>query len=190
MTAGILNIKEFFASLDEASSELLQLISSADSATINTVPHDSYRADSHRVKDSWTAAQLASHVTKSNKAIWQALNMGGKQAERNPGERVPELKKMFLDFTTKFNSPEFIRPTQDSYQKEVLIADLGKSIEQLKETGSKVDLSEIISLPAFGEITKLELLHFVLYHMQRHLHQLKNILQQIKNNKTHCNGKP
>ena len=160
-------LKELFASLDEVSFELWQLISSADSTTINTVPF----------KDSWTAAQLGAHVTKSNKAIAQALDMEGKKAERNPGERVPELKKMFLDFTVKFNSPEFIRPKQDTYQRDALIAELKKSSEQLKELRSKINLSEIISLPAFGEITKLELLHFVLYHTQRHAHQLKNILK-------------
>jgi DinB superfamily len=183
MTTDILNTKEFFASLDETSSGLLQLISSADSTTINTIPSDSYR-----IKNSWTAAQLASHVTKSNKAIVQALNMEGKKANRNPAERVPELKKIFLDFTTKFNSPEFIRPKQDTYQKEALIADLKKSNEQLKELRSKINLSEIISLPAFGEITKLELLHFVLYHTQRHVHQLKNIFHALKENKIHNNG--
>ena len=171
MTTGTLDTKEFFASLDDTSSELFQLVSSGDSTTINTVPF----------KDSWTVAQLASHVTKSNKAIAQALNMEGKQAERNPGERVPELKKMFLDFSTRFNSPEFIRPKQDSYQKEALIAELKKSNEQLKELRSKINLSEIISLAAFGEITKVELLHFVLYHTQRHVHQLKNILRALKN---------
>lgn len=179
MATDTLNTKEFFASLDDTSSELLQLISSADSTTINTVPF----------KGSWTAAQLASHVTKSNKAIAQALSMEGKTAERNPAERVPELKKMFLDFTAKFNSPEFIRPKQDSYQKEALIAELKKSIEQLKELRSKINLSEIISLPAFGEITKPGLLYFVLYHTQRHVHQLKNIFQAIKNNKIHNSGK-
>ena len=103
--------------------------------------------------------------------------MEAKQAERNPGERVHQLKAMFLDFATKFQSPEFIRPTQDTYQKDTLIARLKRSNELLKEVANKVNLSEIISLPAFGEITKLELLHFVLYHTQRHTHQLKNIIQ-------------
>ena len=179
MATDTLHTKELFVSLDEISSELLQLISSADSTTINTVP-----ADGYGIKDSWTAAQLASHVTKSNKAIKQALTMEGKTAERNPGERVPELKNMFLDFTTKFQSPEFIRPTQDTYQKDTLIAELKKSIEHVKELRSKINLSEILSLPAFGEITKLELLHFVLYHTQRHIHQLKNIFQKLKKQKT------
>ena len=177
MVTDTLNIKEFFVSLDVATSELLQMMASAGSTAINTIPFE----------DSWTAAQLAAHITKSNKAIAQALNMEGKIAERNPAERVPELKKMFLDFTVKFNSPEFIRPQQDSYQKEALVDELKKSVEQLKELRGEINLSEIISLPAFGEITKLELLHFVLYHTQRHIHQLKNILQALKSNKIRNN---
>lgn len=184
MATGTLHTKEFFESLDEVSSELIWLISSADSATINIIP-----PDGHRVKNSWTAAQVISHVTKSNNAIRQALNMEGNTAERNRDKRVPELKKMFLDFTVKFNSPEFIMPGLYHYEKDALISDLKKSIEQLEELRSKVNLSEIISLPAFGEITKFELLHFVLYHTQRHIHQFKNIFNIIENHKIHHNGK-
>ena len=179
METDTITMEEFFSSLDGASSELLQLMSSADVTTINTIPF----------VNSWTAAQLGAHITKSNKAIAQALNMEGKSAERNPAERVRELKKVFLDFAIKFDSPEFIRPTQEMYQKEIIIEDLNKSIEQLKDLRNSVNLSEIISLPAFGEITKLELLHFVLYHTQRHIHQLTNILGALKNNTMHNNGK-
>ncbi|MEP6596295.1 MAG: DinB family protein [Ginsengibacter sp.] len=167
MITDTLLTKELFTSLDSTSSELLELISSADSTTLDTVPF----------KDSWTAAQLASHVTKSNNAITQALNMVGKTAERNPDDRAEELKEMFLNFNTKFKSPDFILPTQDTYNKDMLFKDLEKSIVQLKEIGNKINLGEIISLPAFGEITKLELLHFVLYHTKRHIHQLKKIFK-------------
>jgi len=167
MTTEKLNTKELFALLTDTTSEFVELISSAESTTINTVPFE----------DSWTAAQLASHVTKSNKAITQALNMEGKTAGRNPDERAQELKAIFLDFTAKFQSPEFILPTKKTYQKEEVIEKLKKSIEQLDDVRNKVNLSEIISLPAFGEITKLELLYFVLYHTQRHIRQLRNILR-------------
>jgi hypothetical protein len=102
--------------------------------------------------------------------------MEGKPAEREPGERVQELKKIFLDLSTKFQSPEFILPTQDTYEKDTLVAKFKRSIERLKAAAATVNLSEIINLPIFGEITKLELLHFVLYHTQRHNHQLKNIV--------------
>ena len=165
-----LNTKELFVSLDNTSSRLLAMISSLSETTLNIIPF----------KHSWTAAQLAAHVTKSNTSIAQALKMEAKPSERDPGERIHELKEMFLDFTIKFQTPDFILPTQDTYEKETLIAKLKRSNELLKEAADKVNLSGILSLPAFGEITKLELLHFVLYHTQRHLHQMKRICDALK----------
>ncbi len=165
-------VKDLIESLDNTTDGFLELIFSIQEDMMNNIPFT----------DSWTVAQVASHVTKSNKAIVQALSMDGKKAERNPGERIEELKKMFLNYETKFQSPEFIKPTQNIYKKETVVSDLEKSIGQLMETIPQINLPEIISLPAFGEITKLELLHFVLYHTQRHTHQLKNILEKLKLN--------
>lgn len=170
MIKNTLNTSTLFSSLEKTLSDLLQLISSTDSSTINMIPF----------KDSWSAAQVVAHITKSDKAIAQSLDMPGKDVERDPAERTGELKKMFLNYDTKFKSPEFILPNQDGYKKEILIEDLQKSIGQLIAVGNTVKLSQIISLPAFGEITKYELLHFVVYHTQRHIHQLEKILERIE----------
>lgn len=170
MTTGTLNTKQLFTSLKEIWAELVTMISSTNELSINAMPFEG----------SWTAAQLATHVTKSNKAIVQGLHMEGKPAHRNPEEGVPHLRELFLNFETKFQSPEFIVPENKQYDKEAVVAALNRSIEQLKEDGIKVDLTEIINLPVFGEITKLELLHFVLYHTQRHIHQLKKILSALQ----------
>ncbi len=163
--------KELFASYDKTTTELLQLVSSFSEKEINTIPYE----------DNWTAAQVATHITKSNTSIAHAMHIEGKAVERNAEERVQELKDMFLDFSSKFKSPEFILPTQDTYQKETVIEDLKKSIMQLKNAADNVNLFQIINVPAFGEITKLEIFHFVLYHTQRHIHQLKNIFKIVKN---------
>jgi DinB superfamily len=163
-------IKELFTSIDEAASELTGLLSPLSEEQINTVPF----------KYSWTPAQLATHVTKSNKGMAQALEMEGKPANRNPGEKIKELKDTFLNFSIKMKSPDFIVPEPGPYKKEAMMASLKKSNEQLKENAGKANTNEMINLPAaFGEITKLELIHFVLYHTQRHIHQLKNILPHI-----------
>lgn len=166
-----LNTQQLFASLDEVWTAFFNLVSSADEKHINVTPFE----------DSWTIAQLATHVKKSNNGIIQALQMEGKHCERNAGERTEELKKIFLDFDAKYQSPEFIVPEKKEYKKEAVVEQLKNSIEQLKRLRTKAELSETINLPAFGEITKLEILYFVLYHTQRHLHQLKNILSIIDN---------
>jgi hypothetical protein len=178
MLTDTITTSELFAALDKATDELTALFSAADEKIINTVPF----------KNSWTPAQLAMHVTKSNKAIVQGLGMEGKSSERDVEEKVPQLKKMFLDFDAKYQSPEFIVPEERMYNKEEVVTALKKSIEQLQQLRSKTKLDEMISLPTFGEITKLELLHFVLYHTQRHIHQLRNILSAINNNKLHVSN--
>src|SRR4030095_3580873 len=134
MTREQLSTKELFTALDETTAELFALISSADPDIINVVPFE----------NSWTAAKLSSHVTKSNNAITQALKMEGKKSERDPRGRVEELETIFLDFTVKFQSPAFILPADGIYQKESLVADLERSIEQMKQIRIQADLSEII----------------------------------------------
>jgi dihydrofolate reductase len=174
MTENI-NTGELFVTLDNTTSELIALISSFSETQINEIPS----------AGSWTAAQVADHVTKSNIGIIKFLKKEGKSPDRAADAGVKELKKTFLDFDKKLKSPEFILPTQDIYQKKLVIDNVEISIAQLKELSRQVNLFEVISHPIFGEVTKLELLHFVVYHTQRHIHQLKNILAL-----SHTNVKP
>ena len=169
MIAQKINTEKLFVSLDETSSELLQLIDPADADILNAVP----------LANSWTGAQVIVHVIKSNLTIAKALKLEGKTIDRDPDERVNELKDLFLDFTIKFQSPDFILPPEMNYNKDEIVRDFLQSIEQLKEGSNDVNLAEAITHEAFGEITKLELLYFVLFHTQRHMHQLQNILTHL-----------
>ena len=167
-----INTEELFTSLDTTWYELFNLVDSVDEAIINTIPF----------KDSWTIAQVATHVKKSNNGIIQGLQMDGNTCNRNPEEGVTNLKKIFLDFSAKYNSPGFIVPDNKQYQKDAVTEQLKNSIEKLKQLRDNVNFVEMNNLPALGEITKIEMLHFVLYHTQRHIHQLKNILNVVNNN--------
>lgn len=169
MIAEEINTKELFSLLDATTNEFQQLVSDCSAETINTIPFE----------DSWTAAQVAVHVTKSYNFIVQGLRAEGKPTTRKRDERVQELKAIFLNFTTKFKSPEFILPAQQNYRKDVLLTDLQHSVRQLNLIRSSANLSEAINDPALGEMTKLEMLWFSIFHTQRHLHQLKNIFQKI-----------
>lgn len=133
-------------------------------------------------KDSWTAAQVLSHVTKSNNSIAQAMQLNGELIERDADERIAELRKTFLDYDTKFKSPDFILPKEKFYERDTLLAEFKRSVEHLKEASKTANLTDAIKHVAFGEITKLELLYFVIFHMQRHTRQLKNIMVLIQQN--------
>jgi hypothetical protein len=169
MTTEKLNTKELLKSLDETTSELLKTISLFNEKEINTVPFE----------NSWTAAQVADHVMQSNRSMIQSLSERGRITSRNVDEGVQKLRELFLNFDSKLQSPKFILPTQEKYNKEQLIAELKDSVEQIKKLSASVDVAEMIDHRVFGEITKFEILHFVVYHTQRHIYQLKNIFQQV-----------
>lgn len=162
--------EELLASIDETVAQLLNLASSLDEKEINTVPF----------KDSWTAGQLLQHVTKATAGIAKAMYKVGNPVGRNVDEKVPVFRNILLDFSSKIKAPEFIVPEEKVYDKQASIEALENAFRQLKASADKADLKETVEGLPMGTVTKIELLHFVLYHTQRHLHQLNNICEALK----------
>jgi hypothetical protein len=169
MTKETTHKEELLASVQKAFSNFLLQLEKFSPQKINVIPYEG----------SWTAAQVADHVTKSNLSITRALQLQGTVINRNPFDRVKELKDIFLDFNSKLEAPPFIQPDQQVYDKSRLIGKLLESVSTLKEAGKRTELLEMINHSAFGDITKFEILHFVLYHTQRHTHQLQKIAGRL-----------
>jgi hypothetical protein len=171
MVTEISNKNELLEVIDKEVRHLVYLISPFDEHKINTVPY----------KNSWTAAQLIRHITKSTIEMVKAMRKESKQADRFIGERIPDLRKIFLNFEKTLKSPVFIEPEESFYNKEVIIKELNKSFEELYESANNSNMSDLVGNLPFGSVTKLEILHFVLYHTQRHLHQLNKICDALNN---------
>jgi hypothetical protein len=170
MATANLDKNEILAATGNAISQLADLMLSVDENKINTVPYEG----------SWTAPQLLTHVTGSINGMANAMCMDAKPAERDPGARIEELKKIFLDVSNKFKSPEFIVPEEGIYERQPTIDKLNKSFEQLKSNANSANLNDLIEGLPLGPITKLEIIHFTLFHTERHLQQMKKICDALK----------
>ena len=172
MAAATSNSNEILSATSDAITELTDLMQAVDDNKVNTIPYDG----------SWTAPQLLRHVTKSINGMTKAIHMDAKPAERDPGERIEQLKTIFLDFSKKLTQPEFIKPEEQVYEKQASIEELKTAFHQFKESAGHTNLDELVEGLPLGPITKLEIIHFVLYHTQRHLHQMKRICAALKSN--------
>lgn len=170
MAIETLDKREIFTATGDAISQLNDLMLSVDENKINSIPYEG----------SWTAPQLLTHVTKSINGMAKAMLMDAKPADRDPGGRVEELKKIFLDFSTKMKSPEFIVPEEGTYERQPTIDKLNESFNRYLENANSASLNDLIEGLPLGPITKLEMIHFVLYHTQRHLHQMKKICDALQ----------
>lgn len=92
MTTTAIDTKQLFIDLDSTWDEVTSRIQD-NSYSINEIPFEG----------SWTIAQLAEHIIKSNKVITEGMRQHGRPADRDPEAAVPNLKETFLNFERSFS---------------------------------------------------------------------------------------
>ena len=159
---------ELQSEMNQTLSEFSKILSMFNNEEVNIIPFEG----------SWTAGQVATHLIMSNGGFLSMTNGPVKQTERSPDEFVRQIRTMFLDFKSKMKSPEFIEPPMVNYKKQDLLNSLNLIQTKLHEAIGEGELEQTclaFELQSLGFLTRLEAFHFVLYHTQRHINQLKKI---------------
>jgi uncharacterized damage-inducible protein DinB len=168
-------MEDFIAELEATTKELLDTLSRFTQEQLNTLPFEG----------SWTAAQVAEHLLKSKARIPQLLTGNSRPTtERPPDEKTEVIKAIFLDFSTKLKSPDFIIPSDEIKEKQALLSALQSNSEEIRSVIHTADLSRTFTdhpFPQLGELTGWEWICFMVCHSKRHIRQLKNIYTTITN---------
>jgi len=130
-------------------------------------------------ENSWTGGQVAEHILKSQANFTDLLGGEVEVTDRPADEKRSYIEKIFLDFTTKMKSPEYIKPTDEPKNKEQIIAQIQAKKDEITAALQQHDLTKIclaFELPGSGKFTGFEWAWFITYHTQRHVHQIENIL--------------
>jgi len=157
---------------DETLSALENVFSDFDAGQINEVPFEG----------SWTAGQLAAHMVLSNSGFLQVINGAVTETDKPADLMVGEIKKDFLNFDVKYDSPKEIYPEDRAYNQLELLQSLEQIRAGISNAVTGLDLTKTCAsyeLPGYGYLTRLEAVYFVIYHTQRHVHQLKNIYNKL-----------
>lgn len=163
--------KELLVQIDSTEAALLDTFGSLSQQELNTVPFEG----------SWTPGQLSEHLEKSYGV--DTLYAETADTTRDPAAMIAPIKAMFLDFSTKMQSPDFIYPHGDHYEKEAVCRVLKTRWTDIRKAATTLDLSKTclaFEFPGSGPLTRLEWLNFFVIHTQRHLHQLRNMQKALK----------
>jgi hypothetical protein len=159
---------KWLSNLQETNTEFIDLLEAFLPEEINTVPFGG----------GWTAGQVAQHVHKSDQGMLMELTGPVKRENRRPDQYADMISKTFLDFETKLQSPAFIIPESREYKKDFIITRFKETRSKIGEAVQASDLTETCAafpFPGVGELTKLEIINFVIVHTKRHIHQLRKI---------------
>ena len=159
----------------ETYTKLNDVFSSFTKDEINIVPF----------AESWTGAQTVQHIILACSGLPQLFAGKTEKTTREPDENCKKLDGIFLDFNTKYQSPENIKPAAIEYDKNTLLASIKKIQTDLFEAAETYDLTLTCldaKIPGFENFTIYEWLHFAIIHTRRHTHQLKSIYETLKKN--------
>lgn len=151
--------------------ELVSLLEPLDEDKLNRVPFPG----------SWTAGQLGEHLLKSYKLV-DLSQVKAAVSTRLSGAKSAQIDGVFLDFTTKYQPPESIVPSTGKISGRSLVAELRQVTDGIAAFAKTHDLSftsPAFEVIGFGDLTAQEWIHFLTAHGKRHVHQLRNILENL-----------
>ena len=132
---------------------LNEILSQFSEIEFNTIP----------AQGGWTAGQTVKHIILACSGFPKLFKGRTEKTTRKPDKNIKELESIFLDFNTKMDSPEFLKPEIKDYNKNYDV------------TLTCLDFE----LPGFEKFTILEWINFALIHTQRHTKQLNDIFRNI-----------
>jgi hypothetical protein len=162
--------------IKETCTALLKILNAFSEDEFNTVPPCG----------GWTPGQVAEHLLLSAGVI-EVISGRTAAATRPPDEKVAGIAAIFLDFTTKLSSPDFIVPAEGHYDKQELINRLRVVWTKLAEAVKLLDLTLVcldFEFPGSGTLTRLEWISFYVFHTRRHINQLHRIYASLRKQDT------
>lgn len=163
-----MNKEKVIQESQEALKSLMATIKLFDDQTYNEIPFEG----------SWTPGQVVEHTVLSAEGFTQLIQAETRPTERAADELEPQLKSILLNFELKMHSPDFIYPEMKDYDSESQLERIKKVSDELKHALAALNLSPTcvgFELPGLGFVTRYEAAYFVVYHTQRHTHQLQEI---------------
>lgn len=175
--------KQLAAEFEATMKSLGGVISSFDERLFNKSPFEG----------SWTGAQVSEHVSKSLSGINKIVNAQTQPTERKVDQYISGLRIMMEDFSVKTKSASNLLPGDEPLTRRKVLSRLQQNKKDILLSIQELDLSETCvstEFPGIGHLTRLELISFAAFHMQRHTHQLENIKQILIKTKHHESSEP
>lgn len=129
--------------------------------------------------ESWSISQVCQHLIKTEELYIVAIRKGLKSKEDSFIENKPV--ELLLDRSNKLEAPDIAKPTDELLENQVIIEKLNYARQKLHELLNTVEDPSVLSRrhylhPVFKEMLLIEWLKSLYLHEQRHIKQIKEIL--------------
>ncbi|WP_353719483.1 DinB family protein [Dyadobacter sp. 676] len=164
--------RQLLRELDATEHDFYSALASFLPHQVNVVPFEG----------SWTAGQVAEHILLAESGIPETVLGSTTETDRPVAQYVPVIESIFLDYSARYQSPEFIVPTSGPHDRQQLLEAFKTERAAIRKIAENEDLTLTCTdfeFPQIANLTRWEWLQFVLCHSKRHTRQLQNIFRKV-----------
>ncbi len=125
----------------------------------------------------WSAGQIIAHLLKLEELICQVIDGEARAADKHYDEQVSIIKTVYENHDRKLTAGETILPDPEvrHWDKKAQLMKLNDHREKIKQILDTKPANEVCTSfrhHFFGEMTRYEWGYFIIYHCERHMHQI------------------
>jgi len=167
-----MEIKGYISTLDKNTGDVLQLLKECSEEQFE-----------HKDGEAWSILEILEHLLIIDRAVHRILLKRDRQQAETPELAGSEKIKRFMSHREyKIASPEAAKPKgeikNESQFVQAFLKQRGLLIDDL-EKGNIVLDNGIVAHAVIGDMTKRDWLSFLVSHAERHLEQIKEVLEKF-----------
>lgn len=160
-------------SFEENTNKLLGFIDHVDESLLLKNPS----------REEWSVMDCCEHILQLEQALIRLFRGPIEKIDEHSEENITIIKERFLDFSRKLTAFGVILPQRKYKTKSEIKAALTDTRRVLVRIGANNGWARkclLYAHPLFGHLTRLEWLGFCIYHVERHLNQMEEIVGKLE----------
>jgi hypothetical protein len=128
----------------------------------------------------WTIGEIMEHLWLIESMLNKQFGGTSNSTEREADKKVAIIKTVFEETTNKYESPSFFIPSNTVKDKTSWLEKIQIERKLLYSLAGTLDLTETLLAfkhPHLGALTRYEWVYFIILHSNRHLLQIKNVIE-------------
>lgn len=158
--------------LRENTENLFRFLDNVDERIFDNKPSD----------NEWSVKDCCEHIIIIENSLTHILKGNTKETTKDPERKIELIRNVFQNLEKKYHAPEAIKPVGTIKNKEEVKEKFSRIRNELLRIGNEMNWTDVcldFRNVGFGIMTRVEWIYFCIYHTERHLHQMRSIVERV-----------
>lgn len=129
--------------------------------------------------ESWSIINIIEHILAVEQSGLRLSQFDAEDSLRSPSEKINKIKDLTLDFEQKVQAPKPVEPNKARTDYQTMLTEIEAIRLEMLTIGKEKGWDQLVTKfahPFYGPLTRLEWTYSNIYHIERHIYQIRHIV--------------